>query len=92
MTTAQLLVLTWMEWAAAGAVLLLVARLAVGRITQPADRILLILMAFGTATLLAVLAMLAPIPAWRLGVVSSPRTAAAAAPIARPKPLAVATA
>lgn len=80
MTTAQLLVLTWMEWAAAGAVLLLVARLALGRITQPADRILLIMMAFGTATMLPVLTMLAPIPAWRLGVVSSPRTAVLAAP------------
>jgi len=80
MTTAQLLVLTWMEWAAAGAVLLLVARLALGRITQPADRILLILMAFGTATILPVLAMLAPIPAWRLGVVSSSRTEAIIAP------------
>lgn len=98
MTTAQLLVLTWMEWAAAGAVLLLVARLALGRITQPADRILLILMAFGTATMLPVLAMLAPIPAWRLGVVSSPIAVAAAAPITpkeapattRPRPSVVA--
>jgi len=72
MSSSQVLVVTWIEWAAAGALLLLAARIALGRVRQPADRIMLILITFGAAALIPALMALAPIPAWRLGLVAAP--------------------
>lgn len=80
MSSSQSLVVTWIEWAAAGAVLLLAARIALSRVRQPADRIMLILMTFGTAAVIPVMVALAPLPTWRLGLVAAPVAAPAPTP------------
>jgi beta-lactamase regulating signal transducer with metallopeptidase domain len=72
--SSQQIVVKWIEFAAAGAVLLAVARLAVHRLRQPADRVTLIRMTFLTAALVPLLLGIANRPAWHLGIVASPRS------------------
>ncbi|HVA49696.1 MAG TPA: M56 family metallopeptidase [Pirellulales bacterium] len=68
MVSSQQIVVKWIEYAATGAVLLLAARLAVGRLRQPTDRIKLILMSFVVAAVIPVLVSLSRVPAWHLGI------------------------
>jgi hypothetical protein len=71
MVGSQQLVVTWIEYAAAGAILLLAARFAVSRLRQPADRIHVILTALMAAAVVPLLAHVGRFPAWRLGVVAA---------------------
>lgn len=68
MISAQQLVVKWLECAAAAAALLLLARIAVHRLRQPADRIKVIVMAFAAAVMVPLL--VAIVPAWHLGLVA----------------------
>lgn len=69
MISAQQLVVKWLECAAAGAILLLLAKVVVHRLRQPADRIKVIVMAFAAAVLVPLL--VAIVPAWHLGLVAA---------------------
>ncbi|HVX10418.1 MAG TPA: M56 family metallopeptidase [Pirellulales bacterium] len=71
--SAQQIVVKWMEFAAAGAILLALGRLAVRRLRQPADRITLIRMTLLTASLVPLLLAVLNSPAWHLGIVSAHR-------------------
>lgn len=82
MLNSQQVVVKWIEYAAAGAMLLLAAKLAVNRLRQPADRINLILMALVAAAIVPLLIAFAPLPVWRLGIVA----AAAAEATSLPRP------
>jgi hypothetical protein len=73
MISSQQIVVKWLEYAATGAILLLAARLAVGRLRQPADRINLILISFVAAAVIPLVVGFTRIPAWHLGVISSAR-------------------
>lgn len=73
MSPAQQLVLRWLEFSLATAVLLAVAKLFLIRLKQPADRIHLILLGFAMAALIPVLGVLAPIPRVELGWVGEVR-------------------
>lgn len=86
MSSSQALVVTWIEWAAAGAVLQLAARVALGWVRQPADRIALILMTFGATAAIPVLMVLAPVAPWRLGLVGDLSKPLLTAPTATVEP------
>jgi len=73
MSPAQQLVLRWLEFSLATAVLLAVAKLLLIRLKQPADRIHLILLGFAMAALIPVLGVLTPIPRVELGWVGEVR-------------------
>ncbi|HET6880324.1 MAG TPA: M56 family metallopeptidase [Pirellulales bacterium] len=70
MVSAQQIVVKSIEYSATGMVLLLAARVAVGRLRQPTDRIKLILMSFIAAAVVPLLISLSRAPAWHLGIVT----------------------
>jgi hypothetical protein len=70
MFSSQQFVIKWVEYAAAGAILLLIAKLAVSRLRQPADRINLILTSFVVAAVIPLLVFLPNAPVWHLGLVA----------------------
>lgn len=74
MISAQAFVLKWIEFAAAGTILLLAAKVAMSRLRQPADRINLILMTFFAAAIIPLVLVLAPLPVWHLGIVTADQT------------------
>ena len=74
----QQIVVKWIEFAAAGGLLLAAARLAVHRLRQPADRITLIRMALLTVSLVPLLLAIVDRPAWHLGIVAASRAASTA--------------
>ncbi len=69
MFSPQQLVIRWIEFSAAGALLLVAAKVAIGRLRQPADRINVILMTFTMTALVPLLMLFAPVPHWQLGLV-----------------------
>jgi beta-lactamase regulating signal transducer with metallopeptidase domain/5-hydroxyisourate hydrolase-like protein (transthyretin family) len=71
MLSSQQMVVRSIEYAAAGAMLLLAAKIALIRLRQPADRINLILMTFVAASIVPLLVSFAPSPAWHLGMVGA---------------------
>ncbi|MFN0051105.1 MAG: M56 family metallopeptidase [Planctomycetales bacterium] len=69
MSWSQTFVISWFQWAIAAWLLLLIARRALGRVTQPVDRIRLIQWALAAALAIPCLMAVAPWPAWRLGLI-----------------------
>ncbi len=82
MNTSQQIVLRWIECAAAGTIVLLAARVTIGRLRQPADRIQLIVLAFLAAAIVPPLVGYIGLTGWRLAIVAAdmPRPTETAAP------------
>lgn len=70
MISPQLFVSSWIEYAVAGTILLMVVKLAVDRIRQPADRIHLIVLGISITAFVPLLASLASVSSWRLGLIT----------------------
>src|SRR5262245_40498804 len=70
MSWSQTVVVTWLQFAGAALLLLLAARVAMRWIVQPAERIRLIQCALAAAIAVPLLVACAPLPAWRLRIIS----------------------
>jgi len=81
MTWSQLFVVKWLEFSAAGCLLLLIAQFVVRRLHQPADRINLIVLTFLIALLVPPLISLTAAPTWSLALVGQSRSNMAAPPL-----------
>ncbi len=68
MATAQSFVVNWLEFMLATTLVLLVAAGVLRRVRQPADRINIILIAFGASLIVPMAFGLVSLPEWRLGV------------------------
>ncbi|HVJ69210.1 MAG TPA: M56 family metallopeptidase, partial [Caulifigura sp.] len=82
MAGAQQFVVGWFESAFAGALVLLLAWLALGRVRQPADRISVIVSAIAAVVVVPLLVLFVPL-SWRLGIVST-SPAVSIAPVTEP--------
>ncbi len=71
MVSSALLVIGWIEFVVAGAVLLLITRLLVARLRQPIDRINLIVMSLLSVACIPLGLGLMHAPAWQLGLLES---------------------
>jgi beta-lactamase regulating signal transducer with metallopeptidase domain/protocatechuate 3,4-dioxygenase beta subunit len=69
MTWSQTLVVSWLQFVVVAALLLAAARVAMRWIVQPAERIRLIQVALAGATAVPLVMVLAPSPAWRMGII-----------------------
>jgi beta-lactamase regulating signal transducer with metallopeptidase domain/protocatechuate 3,4-dioxygenase beta subunit len=76
MTWSQTIVVLWLQFAVAAAVLLAIARIAMRWIVQPAERIRLIQVTLAGAIATPLLMAFVPLPAWRLEVISAAGDAA----------------
>jgi beta-lactamase regulating signal transducer with metallopeptidase domain len=87
MISPQQIVVTWIEYAAAGAILLVAAKIAVSRLRQPVDRTNLIVMTFVATAVVPLLPTLMPVPIWHLRLVTTEKrgdTTPAATPFVSP--------
>ena len=71
MSWSQTLVVSWMQFVLAAALLLAAAWAVMRWIVQPAERIRLIQLTLAAALAFPLLMALAPLPAWRLGLISA---------------------
>src|SRR4051812_37812226 len=71
MSWSQTLVVSWVQFVVAAALLLGVARAAMRWVVQPAERIRLIQCAFVASLAVPLLLASAPVPAWRLELIST---------------------
>ena len=67
----QPFVIGWIEYAVAGAILLLATKVIAGRLRQPVDRVNLIAMSLVASAFVPLLVSLASVPGWHLGLVST---------------------
>ncbi len=74
MFSPQQVLIRWIEFSVAGALLLVVAKIAVSRLRQPADRINFILMTFVMTAIVPLLMTITPVPHVQLGLVTTGQT------------------
>jgi beta-lactamase regulating signal transducer with metallopeptidase domain len=70
MTLSQMIVVAWVQFAVAAALLLYLTQAVASRLVQPADRIRLILLSLVAVTAVPIFAAWAPWPSWRLHWIS----------------------
>jgi len=83
MFSPQQVLIRWIEFSLAGALLLLAAKIAISRLRQPADRINFILMTFVMTAVVPLLMLFVPVCHWQLGLVATESSAAIERPAAR---------
>ncbi len=71
MFASQQLVIRWIEFFVAGALLLVAAKIVIGRLRQPSDRINFILMRFVTTSVVPLLMLFIPVLHWQPSLVAS---------------------